>query len=126
MCPSHGPAMLTALDRLTGAGLDQRWRGLHPSSREDFQAEAVGRFWQQALGGGRGGSVGQSLKGPLVSSLLHSCADKRRFHRQGVSLPDFITHQGSPVGVSWLLVRSWCSHGCGPVQALVGDQGIMK
>ena len=85
-----------------------------------------GEVWQQALGGGLGGSVGQSLKGPLVSSLLHSWADERRFHRQGVSLPDFITHHGSPVGVSWLLVRSWCSHGCGPVQSLVGDQGIMK
>lgn len=65
-----------------------------------------GEVWQQALSGEPGGSMGQNLKGPLVSSLLHSWADERRFHRQGVSLPDFITHHGSPVGVSWLLVQS--------------------
>ena len=44
--------------------------------------------------------AGQSLQGLLVSSLLPSWADERRSHRQGVSLPDFITHHGSPVGVS--------------------------
>lgn len=65
-----------------------------------LQAEAVGGL---AAGPGweAGGSVaGQSLQGLLVSSLLPSWADERRSHRQGVSLPDFITHHGSPVGVS--------------------------
>ena len=60
MCPSHGPAMLTALGRLTGAGPDQRWKGLHPSSREDFQAEVVGRFGSRPWVGGWGGQWGRA------------------------------------------------------------------
>lgn len=101
-------------------------RGVGPSEAGCVPGRSSGEVWQQALDRRLGGSVGQSLKGLLVSSLLHSWADERRFHRQGVSLPDFITHHGSPMGVSWLLVRSRCSHGYGPVQSLVGDLRFHK